>query len=394
MKLESKLEPVIGLEIHLQPKTKSKMFCSCSADIWKAEPNSKVCPVCLGYPGALPVPNAEAIRKCQMLGSLLCCTISSNSKFDRKNYFYPDLPKGYQITQYDQPLCTNGEITLSDNRIHVRPGQKIRIRRVHMEEDTGKSLHTDKDTMLDFNKSGMPLIEIVTEPDFIDPYEVYDFGFKIREIVRQYGISDCDMEKGQMRLEASISMRPEGQKELPGYRVEIKNINSFRFARDALFLEIRRQSRELSEKNKIGNETRGYDEEHGTFLMREKEGEKDYRYFPEPDIPPMSFSIEYLSKIEEDIKKKREEIKKENSNKEIKPHKEQKVYTLSKDQILSEVNSVVVENSKLVDEIRRGKTNATMFLVGLVVKRTEGLADPVIIKEKLLEVINFNDSPC
>jgi len=374
------LEPVIGLEVHLQPKTKSKMFCPCSADIWKAESNSRVCPVCLGYPGALPVPNIEAIRKCQLLGIALSCQLAGLSKFDRKNYFYPDLPKGYQISQYDEPLCVNGNITLASGKV-------IRIRRVHMEEDTGKSLHGDSDTLLDFNKSGMPLCEIVTEPDFSDPEEVYEFGKRVRDIARKYSISDCDMEKGQMRLEASISMRSVGQKELPNYRAEIKNINSFKFVVMALKSEIVRQTAELMNGSILKNETRGFDEKLGTFLMREKEGEKDYRYFPEPDIPPMSFSTDYLNEIKEEIRKKEEETNTKENKNETKQERPQKVYLMLEDQVLDIVKSVILENSSVAAQIKTGKTNAAMFLVGQVVKNAKGQADPKIIKKLIDSLI-------
>lgn len=282
--------PVIGLEIHIQPKTASKMFCGCSANIWEAEPNSIVCPVCLGLPGALPVPNEEAIKQCQLMGLVLNCTIASSSKFDRKHYFYPDLPKGYQITQYDEPLCSNGYLALLT-------GTKVKVRRVHMEEDTGKSFHQNNETLLNFNKSGMPLIEIVTEPNIKSPEEVSDFGKLVRDLARKFNISDCDMEKGQMRLEASISLKKNESDPLPDYRVEIKNINSFKFAKNAVSYEIARQTEILDAGGNISNETRGYNEKtRETFSMRQKEVEKDYRYFPEPDIPLMEFSKEYLNK--------------------------------------------------------------------------------------------------
>src|SRR3990172_6646618 len=234
---DKKFEPVIGLEVHVQVKTLSKMFCGCKAKYFNDPPNSNICPVCLGLPGALPVPNKLAIGKCIKLALALNCSINRESKFDRKNYFYPDLPKGYQISQYDQPIGFDGylDIETKDNR-----QSKIRIRRVHIEEDTGKSLHPGymsrttpgaisidtSQTLLDFNKSGVPLAEIVTEPDFEDVAQVNAYAKRLRQIVRYLDISDADMEKGQMRFELNILLRPSGSKELPAYKVEVKNIGS------------------------------------------------------------------------------------------------------------------------------------------------------------------------
>ncbi|OGZ31865.1 MAG: glutaminyl-tRNA synthase (glutamine-hydrolyzing) subunit B [Candidatus Portnoybacteria bacterium RBG_13_40_8] len=280
-----KRQSTIGLEIHVELKTRTKMFCDCLSEPLKKEPNINICPVCTAQPGSLPVINKEAIESVIKVGLAVNCRIAEKSWFERKNYFYPDLPKGYQISQYEAPLCRDGYLEID--------GKKIRIRRVHLEEDTGKLLHDqdDKYSLVDFNRAGVPLMELVTEPDVTSAVEARKFSQELQLIFKYLGISDADMEKGQMRVEANISLDM-------GTKVEIKNLNSFRSVERAIDYEIDRQKEILESKGQIAHETRGWnDNKQQTFSQRVKEEAEDYRYFPEPDLPPLTFSAEEIEKL-------------------------------------------------------------------------------------------------
>jgi len=289
----SKYIPTIGLEIHVELKTESKMFCDSKNGLGlEKEPNVNICPVCTGQPGSLPVPNRQAIEFVQMAGLALSCQLREVSKFDRKNYFYPDLPKGYQISQYDQPLCEKGEIAIDE--------KKVGITRIHLEEDTGKLIHPkgEKYSLIDFNRAGVPLMELVTEPDIEDGKEARLFCQKVQQIFRYLEISDADMEKGHMRCEVNISLYKKGEDKLSGTKVEIKNLNSFRVVERSIDYEIQRQTEALKSGEKIIQETRGWDEnKSATISQREKESAHDYRYFPEPDIPTLKFTAEYIESL-------------------------------------------------------------------------------------------------
>ncbi len=283
-----KYEPVIGLEIHAELKTKTKMFCASKNDPDERHPNINICPVCTGQPGTLPVINREAVNHVIKVGLALRCKISEITKWDRKNYFYPDLPKGYQISQYDKPICLGGELIIPGH------GKKIRITRIHLEEDTGRLIHFGHigHSLIDFNRAGVPLMELVTEPDLHSGEEASAFAQELQLILRYLGVSDANMEKGQMRVEANLSIKLASSEKL-GVKVEVKNLNSFKAVRDAIDYEIKRQSEFLSEGKKIAQETRGWSEDKvQTFSQRVKEESHDYRYFPEPDLPPIHINVD------------------------------------------------------------------------------------------------------
>ena len=297
----SKYEPVIGLEVHVQLLTASKIFCSCSTR-FGAPPNTNVCPVCLGLPGALPVLNKKAVEFATLAAMALNCRINETSIFARKNYFYPDLPKGYQISQYDKPLAEHGFIGIKTGA----EKKKIGITRVHLEEDAGKSLHEGfpdaaEKTAIDLNRCGVPLIEIVSEPEIASPDEAYEYLTRLKEIILYTGVSDGNMEEGSLRCDANISVRPRGQKKF-GTKTEIKNVNSFRFIREALGYEIGRQVEVIDSGGEVTQETRLYNSNEGkTYGMRSKEQAHDYRYLPEPDLLPLVVDEKWKAQIAQSL---------------------------------------------------------------------------------------------
>jgi aspartyl-tRNA(Asn)/glutamyl-tRNA(Gln) amidotransferase subunit B len=499
----SVFQPIIGMEIHVELKTKSKMFCGCKNDpFYTKEPNSLTCPVCLGLPGALPVPNKKAVEWCILLGLALNCEIPLESKFDRKHYFYPDLAKGYQISQYDQPLCVNGYVDINSNvqrskeiptssfdsnsglrGIHdaVFPissetvlgqnsnSKRIRIRRVHMEEDTGKLMHetmngptspqelrgvNKKVTLVDFNRSGVPLVEIVTEPDIRSGEEAKLFLQKLHQIITYLGISEAEMSHGSMRLEPNISIKiytnsdhnmddqiPEDQ--LPTYKVEVKNINSFKFVEKAINYEIKRHIALLEKGETPVQETRGFVEStSSTVSQRIKEEANDYRYFPDPDIPPMKWEKEYVNKLKDQIPELADEkikrfiieyklnktqaemitetkVKADFFEQAVKTgksnsnticnwiiNKKVDITTLSVEQLLTDIqshqsvdsvsdaelqtliSSVLAEQSKAVIDYKNGKEQAFGFLLGMIMRKAGKKLDTKVLRENLISLLH------
>ncbi|MCX6809878.1 MAG: Asp-tRNA(Asn)/Glu-tRNA(Gln) amidotransferase subunit GatB [Candidatus Berkelbacteria bacterium] len=466
----------IGLEIHVQLNTKSKMFCGCSNDAEDMKPNTILCPICFGMPGTLPVPNREAVEKTVRIGLALNSKIAKFSKFDRKHYFYPDLPKGYQISQYDMPFCIGGESTVA--------GETIRFNRVHLEEDAGKLLHLKgvNYSIVDLNRAGTPLAEMVTEPDITSPEMAREFLKELRDLLRSIGVSDADMEKGQMRCDANISITRNSKTSdqrlvtsnpaAMSVIVEIKNLNSFKFVEKALSYEEKRLTEDFENwPIKVTKVTRGFDSNSGkTYVLREKEEAKDYRYFPEPDIPPIylheEFNIEEIKKslpvLPAQIKEKLIEfgvnpddtlvlLKDQKLLKSIleliekKPDRVAKISKVilnlvsarklnirqlidldetietnqvpsnivrqivddisSEDQMpsniylgkfkntgegLSDILAMILkDNQDAVDKYKSGKTQVLGFLVGQVMKSTQGKFDPNQIRKEIIEKINL-----
>ncbi|MBU0709689.1 MAG: Asp-tRNA(Asn)/Glu-tRNA(Gln) amidotransferase subunit GatB [Candidatus Omnitrophica bacterium] len=469
-------EAVIGLEVHLHLNTATKAFCGCST-AFGSEPNTQVCPVCLGLPGSLPVLNQQALDFAIKVALAFNCKVQEYTKFDRKHYFYPDLPKNYQISQYDLPLSRDGFL---DIYLDGTP-KRIGILRIHLEEDAGKLIHQDEESEVDFNRTGVPLLEIVSQPEISSPQEAYEYLMALKSIVEYMGVSDCDMEKGSLRCDTNISIRKKGSKKL-GTKAELKNLNSFKAVKDALSFEIKRQTEILESGDSIVQETRLWDVKEGkTLSMRTKEGAQDYRYFPEPDLPPFIIAREKIQKLKEAIpelpREKLLRFKKEygvseydakilvfskkeanfaeeliklypQSNKKpivnwligplvslagdqgcnvselkipggseeliklIKLVEEDKISNLMAKTVLgdslksgvlsskiiqdrnlfqisdtssleAQAEEVIKENSKSVQDFRTGKTNALMFLVGQVMKKTKGKANPKVVQEIL-----------
>lgn len=423
--------PVIGLEIHVELKTKSKMFCQCEGNYFGKSPNSNTCPVCLGMPGALPVPNAQAIEWTMLIGKALSCHINLVSKFDRKHYFYPDLPKGYQISQYDEPIASKGYVDIE--------GKRFGITRVHLEEDTGKLIHDGGATLVDFNRSGVPLVEIVTEPDFDNSDDVKRFLEELHAIIETLNVSDADMEKGSMRLEPNISVRIKGQKELPSYKVEVKNINSFNFVKKAIDYEVGRHIDLLDEGKTPAQETRGFVEKtNSTVNQRSKEDAQDYRYFPEPDIPPLVFEQSYVDSIDvpelpsdreqryintfkvkktdafilarnsqmyilldkvmqnDGLREKGQAVANMMINKKISINLTPEEFNKKLEQmnapkktdeslLSASIERILAAHPKVVEDFKGGKQNAVMFLVGQVMREMKGQADAQLVREELLK---------
>ena len=470
---------IIGLEIHVQLKTKSKMFCGCDNNAEKAPPNSLVCPVCLGLPGVLPVANRQAIEWTLKTGLALNAEIAKVSRFDRKHYFYPDLPKNYQISQYNMPFARNGELEIRNSKFEIR---KIKITRIHLEEDAGKLIHTEDATLVDFNRAGTPLMEIVTEPEISSPQEAKIFLQELRSILRYLGVSDAEMEKGHLRCDANISLMQNAKvknqndnakfKNL-GTPVEIKNLNSFRMVERALSYEEKRQKEILERGEKVVKETRGWNDSRGeTYTQRGKEFVQDYRYFPEPDIPPFETSKFDLKKIKSEIPElppaKRQrymrdfglslpdaailsseaamaayfekiagsvngklaanwtinelkmegllvvkpeymiELLKKIANSEISNNIAKEVLAkmitsgespeiiiskkgikqiTSAEELTKIIDTVLTENEKTISDYRNGKMEAFGFLVGQVMRKTQGQANPELVNQILKERI-------
>ncbi len=385
-------KPTIGLEVHTQLKTKSKMFCSCVNNPEVHEPNIHVCPVCLGHPGTLPVINKDAVITVLKAGLALSCELRDVSRFDRKNYFYPDLPKGYQISQDRRPLCYNGHLDIGD--------RKIRINRIHLEEDTGRLVHDNKAgcSLVDFNRAGVPLMELVTEADIRSAEEARLFGEELRLIFRYLDISDANMDQGQMRVEVNVSVsHMEGRL---GTKVEIKNLNSFRAVYSATMYEIKRQSALLEKGGKIVQETRGWsDEKQETFSQREKESAHDYRYFPEPDLPPLYLDEEPFFKNELKIETELPQDKRKRYKEEYQIEEDKDIEVFINNIDLANYFEGVIQStiSKIkkdnwVDKIDKKEERAVVKVIkSYLLSDLLGLLEGRSIKENIIDVEKFAD---
>ncbi len=446
----NKYTPIIGLEIHAELKTNSKMFCNCKNDPFGAKkPNIYTCAVCLGMPGGLPIPNKKAIEWTIQLGLALDCQINLFSKFDRKNYFYPDLAKGYQISQYDIPFCYKGKIQTSEG--------EVGITRIHLEEDTGKLLHEkvngEEVSLIDFNRSGVPLVEIVSEPDIKTGSQAKEYGKKLRQIMRYLDIAECRMAEGGMRLEANISLQQKGETDLPNYKVEVKNINSFKFLEQAIDFEIDRQSKILDKGETPIQETRGWDSTKSrTFSQRSKEDAADYRYFPDPDIPPIEFTQKQVDQLRQEIpelpnqiiqrwtkdygveeryalqlsqekslaifleqlfkqataqKIQANQLANDLVNKKIELPNQEKQFTpklvdqliksflslhqtnqLDQNKLSSLIEAVLTINPDAVEKYKAGKVQIVGFLMGQIISKLDEKPDPAQIKEALIQKLS------
>jgi len=398
-------ETVIGLEVHLQLNTKSKAFCGCSTDFGKP-PNTQTCPVCLGFPGSLPVLNREALRYALKVAIALNCHISNKIKFDRKNYFYPDLPKAFQISQYNQPLSQNGWIT-----IFIAGSEKrIRIRRVHLEEDTGKLFHEGETSLIDFNRSGIPLLEIVSEPDINSPEEAYEYLRTLKAILEYLDVSDCNMEEGSLRCDANISVREKGSERL-GTKTEIKNMNSFKAVRAALEYERDRQIQLLENGGSIVQETRLYDATRNiTESMRSKEEAHDYRYFPEPDLVPFEFDDTFIEGVRKELPELPETRKKRFiaeynlsdydasvmvNEKSLADYFERCVQLYNKPKIIANwlMGDTINYLKELGKEIEYLKTLKPEYLSGMLKMIDSGIISGKIAKMILMEMLSTGRSP-
>ncbi|MDO8486334.1 MAG: Asp-tRNA(Asn)/Glu-tRNA(Gln) amidotransferase subunit GatB [Candidatus Staskawiczbacteria bacterium] len=404
-------KPTIGLEIHSELKTNSKMFCSCKNDPDEKRPNFNICPVCTAQPGSLPVANEEAIKKVIKTGLALNCKIAEDSKFDRKNYFYPDLPKGYQISQYDQPLCENGYLEIEGNPPSHKASEgqrKIRIRRIHLEEDTGKLMHLFEPessqsrrpdgadySLVDLNRAGIPLMELVTEADISSGKEAREFAQELQIILRYLGVSDADMEKGQMRVEVNISLSKTGKL---GTKVEIKNLNSFRTVEKAVDFEIKRQKDILESGKKIIQETRGWhDKKEITFSQREKEEAHDYRYFTEPDLPPLHFDVKFIEKIKSEIPELPEQKRKRFKEEYGLDESAVEIFIVNKDlseyfeKVISELDEWIDQNTdnELKKIVKIASNYLTSDVQGLLGNKQFTEAEFKIIPENFAEFIKM-----